>query len=65
MISRNLRQEFITPDELLSQLRQQGIDKLSEVKQAFLEGDGQISVIRVQPELTAARKRSGGKAQRP
>ena len=43
---RNLRREFITMDELHEKLREQGIEKLSDVKVAYLEGDGQISVIR-------------------
>jgi len=43
---RNLRHEFITLEELNEKLREQGIEKLSEVKAAYLEGDGQISVIR-------------------
>ncbi len=42
----NLRREFITIEELNEKLREQGIEQLSEVKAAFLEGDGQISVIR-------------------
>jgi uncharacterized membrane protein YcaP (DUF421 family) len=44
---RNLRREFITMEELNQKLREQGIEGLSEVKVAYLEGDGQISVIRV------------------
>ena len=43
---RNLRREFITLEELHEKLREQGIEKLAEVKAAYLEGDGQISVIR-------------------
>jgi uncharacterized membrane protein YcaP (DUF421 family) len=43
---RNMRREFITREELDEKLREQGIVKLSEVKVAYLEGDGQISVIR-------------------
>ena len=43
---RNLRREYITMDELHEKLREQGIEKLSEVKAAYLEGDGEISVIR-------------------
>jgi uncharacterized membrane protein YcaP (DUF421 family) len=43
---RNLRREFITMDELQEKLREQGVDKLADVKMAYLEGDGQISVIR-------------------
>jgi uncharacterized membrane protein YcaP (DUF421 family) len=43
---RNLRREFITMQELQEKLREQGIENLAEVKAAYLEGDGQISVIR-------------------
>jgi uncharacterized membrane protein YcaP (DUF421 family) len=43
---RNMRREYITLEELQEKLREQGIAKLSEVKMAYLEGDGQISVIK-------------------
>lgn len=43
---RNMRREFITREELQEKLREQGIEDLCEVKVAYLEGDGQISVIR-------------------
>lgn len=43
---RIMRREFITREELQEKLREQGIEDLSEVKVAYLEGDGQISVIR-------------------
>ena len=43
---RNMRREFITMDELHEKLREQGIDRMADVKAAYLEGDGQISVIR-------------------
>lgn len=42
----NMRKELITEDELKSQLREQDIDDLAEVKEASLEGDGHISVVR-------------------
>ena len=47
---RNLRREYITLEELQEKLREQGIEKMAEVKRACLEGDGQISVIRMSPE---------------
>jgi uncharacterized membrane protein YcaP (DUF421 family) len=46
MLRRNMQKEMITTEELDSQLRQQGIEHCSEVKKAFIEGDGSISVIR-------------------
>jgi len=43
---RNLRREFVTVSELMAHLREQGIDKLADVKIARMEHDGAISVIR-------------------
>lgn len=42
---RNLRKELITNEELMGQLREQGVDKLDKVKEAYMEQDGRISVI--------------------
>jgi uncharacterized membrane protein YcaP (DUF421 family) len=46
VLRRNLRSEMITMDELMSQLRQQGVESVGEVKRCYLEGDGHISVIK-------------------
>ena len=45
MIRRNMRRELITEGELMNQLRQQGIEDINEVKQAYMEADGRISAI--------------------
>lgn len=45
MIYHNLRREMITQSELNSQLRKQGVKSLTNVKAAFMEADGSISVI--------------------
>ncbi len=45
MLRRNMRRELITEDELMTQLREQGLDDLSKVKEAYIESDGRISVI--------------------
>jgi uncharacterized membrane protein YcaP (DUF421 family) len=42
---RNLRKELMTEDELKSKLREAGIESLTQVKEAYMESDGQISVI--------------------
>jgi uncharacterized membrane protein YcaP (DUF421 family) len=42
----NMRQEFITEEELRGQLRQQGISELVEVREACLEANGELSVIK-------------------
>ena len=48
ILARNLRREYVTVPELMAGLREQGVDKLAEVKMARMEPDGSISVIRVQ-----------------
>jgi uncharacterized membrane protein YcaP (DUF421 family) len=42
----NLSKEMITDEELQGQLREKGIDKIENVKESYLEGDGRISIIR-------------------
>ena len=50
MLRRNMRRELITEEELLSQLREQGVEGVEEVKRCCLEGDGRISVIKKEPK---------------
>ncbi|WP_349631368.1 YetF domain-containing protein [Bradyrhizobium sp. AUGA SZCCT0222] len=57
MIKRNMRKEFITDDELSSELRQQGVEDARDVKAAWLEGNGEISVIRNDKEDAPKRRR--------
>ena len=45
LIERNLAKELVTEEEIMSQLRQQGIELLKDVKIAYMEADGGISVI--------------------
>jgi uncharacterized membrane protein YcaP (DUF421 family) len=52
----NLRREMITVDELRAKLRQQGIDKFSDVKSAYMESDGEISAIRTGGKNEASTK---------
>lgn len=53
-IDRNLKKELITEEELMSKLRQQGVELLSEVKKAYMEADGSISVITYAPKVAIA-----------
>lgn len=46
MLKKNMREEMITTCELMSQLRQQGAEHVSDVKKACLEPDGKISVVK-------------------
>ncbi len=42
---RNMRRELITIGELLSEARLQGIEGLKQVKKAYIEPDGRISIV--------------------
>jgi len=41
----NLRKQFVTEHQLMSMLREHGLDSLADVKAVFLEGSGHVSVI--------------------
>ena len=47
ILYRNLRKEFLPVEELKAHLRQKGIEDLSQVKVAYMESDGSLSVIRM------------------
>jgi len=53
----NMRKQFITEEELRGQLRQQGVLDLAEVKQANLEANGEISVVKADSSNDSAKKR--------
>jgi uncharacterized membrane protein YcaP (DUF421 family) len=46
MNRRNMKHELVTEEELMSQIRQHGIEDLAEVEKAYVEPDGQFSVIK-------------------
>ena len=52
---RNLRSQLITKEDLLEQLREQGVEDLASVKKCFLESDGKLSVIRRESEPSSRR----------
>ncbi len=46
VLHRNLMQEMLTMEDLMSKLREQGVESLDQVKHAYMESDGAISVIK-------------------
>lgn len=46
VLKANMRLEMVTEDELMRELRRQGVSDLAEVKSAHLEADGEISVLK-------------------
>jgi uncharacterized membrane protein YcaP (DUF421 family) len=52
LLHRNLRMELITEQELRSKLRESGVDSYREVEKAYMETDGQVTVIRRAPSAS-------------
>jgi len=46
VLKSGLRQEMMTQDDLMSKLREHGVDDVAQVKKAYMEGDGSVTVIR-------------------
>jgi len=46
MQRQNMRKELITREELMAELRENGVEEVSDVKEARIEEDGHISVIK-------------------
>ena len=56
VIEKNLDKEMITHEELVSQLRQQGIENISDVKSARLESNGKFGIIKKDPDTNEGNK---------
>lgn len=52
MLRRNMAHELLTEEELMSAIRLEGLESLAQVKAAYMEGDGRISVIPCKHEET-------------
>jgi uncharacterized membrane protein YcaP (DUF421 family) len=65
LLRRNMQQELITKDELMSQLREKGIQDPAEVEEAFIEPDGRLSVKMKRGPRTAPPFIEDGKQSRP
>lgn len=46
IVRQNLRREMMSVDDLMAKLREHGVDDVSQVAKAFMEGDGTVTVIR-------------------
>lgn len=63
LMRRNMRAELVTTDELMSHLRQHGVRHVDEIQKAYIEPDGQISVLKYHDDGDAddapSKKKSG------
>ena len=64
-VPRNMQKQYITLDDLKSKLRQQGIESMAAVKKAYLEPDGEVSIIRYSEPADEPNHKSGGKHSKP
>jgi len=62
IIRKQLEKELMTEDDLLSQLRQQGVEDSSIVKKCYLESNGRFSVLTEMPDI---RKQKGNESGSP
>lgn len=60
MLRKNMDSEMITEDEVLGQLRLQGIEDIKDVKQCRLESNGEFSIIRNTGERNPGNKKNEG-----
>jgi uncharacterized membrane protein YcaP (DUF421 family) len=54
-IEKELRRELISMQELESQMRLQGVEEIRQVKRAYLEGTGEVSVIQASEDSSDAK----------
>lgn len=50
LLHRNMRRERISAEDLKAELRQFGLEDWSRVSKAYMESDGQISIIKMKPD---------------
>jgi uncharacterized membrane protein YcaP (DUF421 family) len=61
ILHRNLRLEMISMEDLLAKLREQGVERPEEVKRAYMESDGTITVIKLGSRESKAATRSASR----
>ena len=59
LLRRNMRQELVTEEELIGQLREQGLDDPKKVKEAYLESNGKFSVVQYEEKQHPKVERKG------
>jgi uncharacterized membrane protein YcaP (DUF421 family) len=61
---RNLRKEMISEEELLGELREQGVEAVKDVKYSYMESNGHISVVKKSKgdDDSGGRKKRGNQA---
>lgn len=53
----SMRHELLTREDLMSMLRQRGVEKVEEVRRAYIEGDGSLSILLYEKKLIPSKKK--------
>jgi uncharacterized membrane protein YcaP (DUF421 family) len=59
-VRRNLKSQWITTEEVLSKLRERGIEDIGQVRVATLEPDGELGVLKLDSEVEPPTRRKPG-----
>ena len=58
----NLKKEMLTADELMGSLRLNGVDDIAQVRSAWVEGDGRLSVVKKEDDSRGEVTQRGSRA---
>lgn len=64
LLRRNMEKEMLTDEEILSQMRQNGIEDVSDIKIAYLESDGHFSFIKKDSRQQGSQQESNRKKKK-
>lgn len=56
MLKRNMEKELITEEELLSELRKQGLTDIDNIVEAYMEPDGTVSILEKKKQNQKSKK---------
>jgi uncharacterized membrane protein YcaP (DUF421 family) len=65
LLRTNMDRERVSEEELMSQLRQHGVEDVASVKRAYVEGNGSISVIEKDDKGEKAARGAKSRVRRP
>jgi uncharacterized membrane protein YcaP (DUF421 family) len=65
LLNTTMDRERITPDEIFTEMRRVGLDRLDQVRWAVLEPDGHISIVAESPDTAPRGRLVGTESEQP
>jgi uncharacterized membrane protein YcaP (DUF421 family) len=59
-VQKELDHELMSREDMMTQLRLQGVERVEDVKASYLEGTGEVSVIKKEQSAEGGRRKSAG-----